>query len=86
MNQTWENDKKPRFGSYFGPFAPYSGHQIFFSKVWFPHSLDIMDSYHHVQYQEKLMIQSWENLETDGRTEMDGRTDGRDWFDRTLSD
>ena len=77
MNQTWENDKKPRFGSYFGPFAPYSGHQIFFSKVWFPHSLDIMDSYHHVQYQEKLMIQ---NLETDGRT------DGRDWFDRTLSD
>ena len=23
------------------------------------------DSYHHVQYQKKLMIQSWENLVTD---------------------
>ena len=31
-----------------------------------------MGSYHHVQYQKKLMIQSWENLVMDGRT--DGQT------------
>ena len=48
---------------------------FFFSKIWLRQSLDLMLSYHHVQYQEKLMIQSWENLVTDERT--DGRTDGR---------
>ena len=51
----------------------------FFSKIWLRQSLDIMVSYH-VQYQEKLMIQSWENLVTDRQT------DGREWFYRTLSD
>ena len=30
-------------------------------------SLDIMISYHHVQYQKKLMIQSWEKLVTEGQ-------------------
>ena len=33
-----------------------------------------MVSYHNVHYQKKLMIQSLENLVTDGRT--DGRMDG----------
>ena len=28
-----------------------------------------MVSYHHVQHQKKLMIQSWENLVTDGQTD-----------------
>ena len=42
---------------------------LFFSKIWLRQSLDLMLSYHHVQYQEKLMIQSWENLVTDGRTD-----------------
>ena len=56
---------------------------FFSSKIWLRQSLDIMISYHHhVQYQKKLMIQSWENLETDWRT--DRRTDGEGWFDRTL--
>ena len=40
----------------------------FFSKLWLRQSLDIMVSYHHVQYQENLMIQSSENLVTDGQT------------------
>ena len=40
---------------------------FFFSKIWLRQSLDIMASYHHVQYQKKLMIQSWENLVTDRR-------------------
>ena len=29
-----------------------------------------MVSYYHVQYQEKLMIQSWENLVKDGQIDM----------------
>ena len=56
-----ENGKKPSFGSDFDPFDPNSGRKIFFSKV--------MVNYHHVQYQEKLMIQSSENLVTDGQTD-----------------
>ena len=65
MNQTREKGKKPCFRHDFGPFAPNSGPQIFFSKIWLRQSLDIMVSYHHVQYQKKLMIQSWENLVAD---------------------
>ena len=41
----------------------------FCSKIWLRQSLDIMISYHHVQYQKKLMIQYWENVMTDGRTD-----------------
>ena len=35
--------------------------------------------FRHVQYQKKLMMQSWENLVTDGQTERrtDGKTDGQ---------
>ena len=39
---------------------------FFFSKIWLRESLDIMANYHYVQYQKKLMIQSLENLVTDG--------------------
>ena len=54
-----------------------SGCRLFFSfsNIWLPQSLDIIVSYHHVQYQKKIMIQSWENLVKDGW--MDGRTDSR---------
>ena len=45
----------------------------FFSIIWLGQSLDIMVSYHHVQYQKKLMIQFWEMLVTDGQT--DGQRD-----------
>ena len=34
-----------------------------------------MVSYHHVQYQKRQIIQSWENLLTDGWT--DRRTEGQ---------
>ena len=59
------------------------------SKIWFRQSLDIIVSYHHVQYQKKPMIQSWENLVTDGRT--NGRTDGQtdqqtNWWARVISE
>ena len=61
-------------------------------KLWLPNcflqnlahqSLDVMVSFHHVQHQKKLSIQSLENLVTDGQTE--GQTDGQEWF-HTLSD
>ena len=55
----------------------------FSSKIWLQQSLDVMVSYHHVQYQKKLMIQSWKNLVTDGQT--DRPTDGQEWFHRMLS-
>ena len=42
-----------------------------------------MVSYHHEQYLKKLMIQSWENLVTDGRT--DGQTDESDFVGRCLT-
>ena len=51
MKQIRENDKKHIFG-------PKFGHQSFFSKIWLRHSLDIMVSHYHVQYQKILMIQS----------------------------
>ena len=61
MIQTQENGKKPHFRSHIGSFGPNSGRQFFFfffSKIWFRQSLDIMVSYHQVQYLKKLMIQS----------------------------
>ena len=75
--QSQENGEKPHFGSNLGPSGPNSGHILFFFfffEIWPPWSLDIMVSYHHVQYQEKLMIQSWENLVIDER--MNRWTDG----------
>ena len=50
MSQTSENGKKTSFGTAFDPFDPNSGHQFFFSKIWFRQSLDIMVSYHNVLY------------------------------------
>ena len=68
MNSIWKNYKKPSFGPDFGAFGPNSGRHIFFSKIWLRQLLDIMVNYHDVQYQKKLMIQSWENLVTDLQT------------------
>ena len=61
MTQTQENGEKPCFGSDLGSLDPNSDYHFlfyFFSKIWLRQSLDIMVSYHHVQYQKKLMIQS----------------------------
>ena len=76
MNQTRENGKKPSFGPDFGPPGPKSRHQFFFffSKIWLHQSLDIMVSYHHVQYQKKTNDPILRKL-SDGRT--DGQTDGQ---------
>ena len=69
MIQIQENGEKPHFGHDLSPLGPNSGSQIFFSKIWLRQSLDLMFSYHHVQYQKKLMILSWENLVTDGQAD-----------------
>ena len=88
--QTQENGEKPHFVPDLGSLGPNSGCQNSFSNIWPRQSLDIMVSYHHVQYQKQLTIQSWKNLVTarrvdgpDGGTDRqtdrqtDGRTDGR---------
>ena len=48
MHQTWENGKK---NLVLGPVLAQIRAAIFFpSKTWLRQSLDIMVSYHHVQY------------------------------------
>ena len=70
MIQIQDNSKKPHFGPDFSPLGPNSGH---LKKIWLRQLLDTMVSYRHVKYHKKLMIQSWENLVTNGQT--DGRID-----------
>ena len=79
---TQENGEKPHFGP---KLDPNSGRQSYppQKKIWLRQPLEIMGSYHHVQYQKKLMIQSSENSVTDGHK--DRQTDGREWFHRPLS-
>ena len=78
-DQKKEDGEKPHFrlDSKFWP-------SIFFSKIWLFESLDILVSYHHEQYQEKLMIHYWENLVTDGRTDRqrDRQTEESDFTGR----
>ena len=71
MIQGQENGKKPHFGSDLGLLAPNSVCQFLFSKIWLCQSLDIMVSYHHVQYQKKTNDPTLRKFS-------DGRTDGRE--------
>ena len=72
INQTQENDKKPHFGLGLGRLGTNVGCQLFFlSNISLRQSLDIMESYHHVKYQKKLIIL---RKFSEGRT--DGQTDG----------
>ena len=59
MIQTQENGEKSHFGPDLGPLGPNSAAIFsFLIKIWLRQSLDIMVSYHDIQYQKKLMIQS----------------------------
>ena len=52
--------------------GPNSHHQNFFSKTWHFQSLNIMDSYDHVQYQRKTndpIMKKVSDRRTDGRTD-----------------
>ena len=75
INQTWENGKKNLVSD------PILAHlaQIQAAKIFWKNLSWLVTEYHGQLWSsiisEKLMIQFWENLVTDGR--MDGRTDGR---------
>ena len=57
--------------------------KIFFFKIWLPQSLEIMVSYHHLQYQKKNNDQILRKP-SDGRKDKrtDGQTDESDFIGR----
>ena len=58
MNQTKKKiDKKPNFGPNFGLFGPNLGPN-FFGKSYLYQQLDIVPSYHAMQFKGKLMNQT----------------------------
>ena len=61
MNQIWKNGKKPSFGTNFGPFSLNLGPKYFFHKFYLYYMLDIVAIYRCMQFQGKLMNQTWEN-------------------------
>ena len=67
--------RKTHFWPDLFPLDPNSGRQYFFKRTWLCQPRDIMVNYHHVQYQEKLMIRR-----ANGQT--DGQTDERDFVGR----
>ena len=72
---TSKNGEKNHVGHDLGQLG---GHENFYSKMWLRQSLDIMVSYHYVQYQKKTNDPILRKL-SDGQTyeQTDGRTDGR---------
>ena len=66
--QIQENGKKPHFGPNLGSLGPNSGGQNLFSKFCLPQSLDVMVSYHHVQYKKKANDPILRKF-SDGRTD-----------------
>ena len=73
VNQTWENGEKPSSGPGFNPFGPNSGCKFFFKYL----ALSVTRYHGQLSWstisESNLMMQSWENLVTDGRT--DGQAD-----------
>ena len=61
MNETWKNDKKSSFRSDFGLFGADLGPKRIFYGFHLCKMLDITASYHCMQFQGKLMNQTWEN-------------------------
>ena len=65
MNQIWENGKKINFGPKFRLFGPSLKPQFFFFFRWIYlyYRLEIVASYHCIQFQRKRMIQTEEKGE-----------------------
>ena len=61
MNQTWENGRKPSFGTDFGHCGPNLGPKKNFHEFFLYYILDIVASYHYMQFQGRIMNQTWEN-------------------------
>ena len=78
MTQFSNKFKKPCFWPIFGPLSPFLGQKDFFKKIRPCHAQQDMGPYHRAEFQKKIMSQSQENFETDGK--MDGQT----LFYRTL--
>ena len=55
MNQTSENGRKPSFGLNVGPFGPNLGPKIFFPIFYIYQMLEIVASYHCMQFQGKII-------------------------------
>ena len=67
MNHTWKNDKKPILDPILAHLAQIRATKFFFfQKSRLRQTLDIIVTYHHVQYQKKL---DWENLATERQTD-----------------
>ena len=47
-NQTWENVKKPNFGSNFSLFCPNLGSKNFFRRFYLHYKLEIVASYQYM--------------------------------------
>ena len=60
MNETWKNDKKSSFRSDFGLFGADLGPKRIFYGFHLCKMLDITASYHCMQFQGKLMNQTWD--------------------------
>ena len=83
MIRTHKNDEKPHFGPDLGMLGPNSGRKKVFSRIWLRQSLDIMVSYHHVQYQKKTddpILRKLSDGQTDGQT--DGQSEESDFIGR----
>ena len=84
MKQTWENGKKPSFGTSWGPFDPNSGSQIYiyFFKNLAPSATRYHGHLSSCTISEKSNDPILRKLR-EGRT--DRPTNGPEWFHRTLS-
>ena len=61
MSQTWENGRKPSFGPDFGPFWSNVVSKNVFRGFYVYLMLYMFASYHCMQFQGKIMNQTWEN-------------------------
>ena len=61
LGKIWENDKKTNFWSDFGSFDLNVRPKNLFRGFYFHQMLNIVASYHCMQFQKKLMIQTQEN-------------------------
>ena len=59
MNQTWKIGKKPSFKPTFGPNLPPPSKSFYGFYLYLV--LDINSSYYCMQFQGKIMNQTWEN-------------------------
>ena len=61
MNRTSQNEKKTNFGQDFDLFNPNLGLQNFFRGFCLYYMLNIVETYHRIQFQGKTIIQFQEN-------------------------